>query len=445
MVTMAQSLNSRGVEVLSRLKRTMARALDNNPLSLPARTDLTVTQSATSDGTLTNLPLAASNLLTANARDLVAWYGGYPAGASAASASVVVPVSSMLPGNGNLQGYTNTPSNVTADLSQWTAVMEFMTDATTVELGFLLSNKRVVFLLVNGQYLVDRTTGWTGAGAGNANSFLKIAGLTGINRITALFGVDVSGPSATMVAGLRTNALASVWKPDQQNVLRAAFAGDSFVEGQGLLANGNFVHTVPNAPMAQVAGQLLGIRDVRQFAVGGSGYLADNNGTRSKFAAQIARWAPNGNGPTGQGPFDLIVINHGFNDQAQAAAAPDTFQAEVLADLRLIRSYSAAPIVVLGSQAGKRGPDANTLLVEARIKAAVEQVADPLCRFAPVSADVQPWISGTGQIGATNGSGNSDLYTSAAPDTSHPSLAGHYYLGQRVATAVRAAVSAMLA
>lgn len=437
-------LGGSGIEALGRLKRAMGGAVANNPLALPAiTTGITVTQSTTSDTTLTDVPLTVNaRTLHANATNLFAWYGGVPSAVGGATASVAMPVHTNAPGNGNLQGYANiqtAPGTVSADMNQQTAVMEFMYDGATVELGFMLNNRRVIFFLVNGQYLVDKTTGWTGPNASNQNSFFKITGLpAGINRITAVFGCDSAAPAATFVAGVRIAPLSTVWKPSPQGVLRAAFPSDSFGEALGTLAGSESprrtVQNIANAPMAFVMGQLLGIRDVRQFASGGTGYLADNNGTRSKLSAQIPKWLP-------QGPFDVIIVNHGYNDYAQATGNAAGFQAEVLADLQLMRAGSSAPIVVLGSQAGKRGPDANTLTIEARIKAAVEGFADPLCKFAPVSSDARPWMSGTGYVTATNGSGNSDLYTS--DDGIHPSLAGHAYLGARIADAVRVAVNSM--
>lgn len=412
-------------EPLGQLKRTMARALDSNPLSLPTVSGITVAQSATSDTALAqNLPLATSNALTATALNSVAWYGGTPA--AVGGSYVAVPVTSYAPGNGNLSAFAN--ASVTADQTQLTASMEVLTDSSAIEIGVYLNNTRRVFIQVNGQY-VD-TVGYTGAAAGNANSFIKVTGLTGISRVRVLFGA-AAGAGATFPTTIRINALASLWRPASADVLRMAWAGDSYPEG----TSGDNVLATANAPLPIVAGELLGIRDVRQVVAGGTGYIADNNGTRSKFGAQIPRWI------TAQGPFDLIVISHGYNDYSAANTDMASFTAEVLADLRLIRASSPAPIVVLGSWGGKRGPDQNTLNVETGIQAAVTQFNDPLCRFVAVSSATSPWQFGTGYQGATNGSGNSDLYVST--DGIHPNLAGHRYLGYRAANAIRAAVNAM--
>lgn len=427
MVDIAQSFSVRGVEVLSRLKRTMARAVDNNPLSLPAVTGLTVAQGAATDATIAqNLPLATGNALTATSLNGVSWHGGVPA--AVGGTYVAMPVTSYAPGNGNLQAFAN--ANVTVDQTQLTAAMEFMTDSAAVEVGLFLNNTRKAFILVNGQY-VD-TAGYTGAAADNANSFIKITGLTGINRITVLFGANLGG-GATFPTTVRIAALASIWRPASADVLRMAWAGDSYPEG----TSGDNVLTTANAPLPIVAGQLLGIRDVRQVVAGGTGYLADNNGGRSKFGAQIPRWI------NAQGPFGLIVISHGYNDYSAANTDMAAFIAEVLADLQLIRASSSSPIVVLGSWGGKRGPDQNTLNVETGIQTAVTQFNDPLCRFVAVSSATSPWQFGTGFQGATNGSGNSDLYVST--DGIHPNLAGHRFLGNRAANAIRAAVNNMLA
>lgn len=419
-----------GTEILGRVKRTMAKYLDNNAYSLPAAipSGATVAISATSDTTIaTRLPFASGNVLSSTVLNNIASYGGVvtPAGGT----FLVFPVIDYAPGSGSIAAlaYAGLPSTRSA----WTASQEVMTDAANVELEVYINNTRKVFIEINGR--ITTFSGYTGLQAGNTSNFIKISGLVGVNRIRWFVGPSGNGTASLPVA-LRIDALSSIWKPSQIDVLRMSWSGDSY--GEGLVD----AFLSPIHPMAQVAGFQLGIRDVRQVVAGGCGILATNTGTRPSLRYQIPFWLPS------QGPFDLHVFADGIND---FSFAPADVQSEMLACLQLARSLSAAPIVVLGSQAGARGPDSATIATENAIKAAVVQFNDPLCKFAPVSTDTPTWLNGTGYVGATNGTGNSDFYISNADGVHiHPTgpsatKNGHEYLGNRAAIAIRNAIQSM--
>ena len=95
----------------------------------------------------------------------------------------------------------------------------------------------------------------------------------------------------------------------------------------------------------------------------------------------------------------------------------------------------------MGSHAGARGPDAQTLAIDAAVQAAFAQWADPRSAFIPIASDASPWTFGTGYVGATNGSGNSDVAISA--DGTHPTDLGHVIYDQRATAGVRAAIGRM--
>jgi hypothetical protein len=48
----------------------------------------------------------------------------------------------------------------------------------------------------------------------------------------------------------------------------------------------------------------------------------------------------------------------------------------------------------------------------------------------------EQWITGTGNVPVPKGNGNADLYISA--DGTHPTQAGHDYVGQRLAADIQA-------
>lgn len=236
------------------------------------------------------------------------------------------------------------------------------------------------------------------------------------------------GPA--LIKTIRTAPLYSFWKPCQRDVIRVGWSGDSYSEG----TNGaGTVYPIPNASWPVMTCELLGFRDCRQLAVGATGYLSDDGGLRSKMRDQIPRWAA-------QGPFDLLVFAHGYNDSSFSASA---ITAEVLYDLQLVRAnYPTTPIVVHGCQAGNSGPGASQIATENAIAAAVAQFADQFAVFMPVSTDIPTWLNGTGYSGATNASGNSDIYVD--PDHTHATQSGYQYLSYRSARAIRNALASMI-
>lgn len=367
--------------------------------------------------------MVAGNALTPAATGKMAWYGGVPM--PVANAYVVLPVTSVLPSmTGNLAGYANA-FGVTADMNSWNGALETMTDSDTVEFCIYTNNAKTVFFQVDGEY-VDKI-GSTGTSATTTDYFFRLTFATRKARRIRICLPTLQAGGPCPVKQIRIKSLCDLWKPDQSGVMRLGWAGDSYSEGYPYaLAYGN-------GSWGNIAGEVLGFRDVRQLAVGATGYTTDNGGLRSKLRDQIPRWI------TAQAPFDAIVIGHGYNDYGVAAA---TLTTEVLYDLQLIRAGAPrVPIVVLGSQGGKRGPDAGTILVENTIAAAVAQFADARCVFRPVSTDATPWLNGTGYGGATNASGNSDIYVGA--DGIHPTLAGQEHIGLRAAFAVQGALEAM--
>jgi lysophospholipase L1-like esterase len=95
-------------------------------------------------------------------------------------------------------------------------------------------------------------------------------------------------------------------------------------------------------------------------------------------------------------------------------------------------------IVVLGVWHGNSA-SADRISKENKISAAVTQFNDSKTVFAPtLTATPEAWVTGTGKVGATTGTGNSDIVTGS--DGTHPSDYGHKYIGIRTAEAIREAL-----
>jgi hypothetical protein len=407
----------------------MDDAVNNSPYRRAVMTTPpTISVSASSDATLgPSVAMVASNALTPAALNNVAFYGGVP---SPALGYVAMPVSSWAPAtNGNISSLVGASSpGLTTDQVAWSHAAEIVTDALKAEFCLYNSSNRKVMFQVDGQY-VD-FTGSTSASGSNADTYFELTFATRkVRRIRVLMS-SLLTTGMTMLKAIRVSATCSFWKPNLQNVLRAGWITDSYGEGTNGSAT---IYPIPNAAWPVLASELLGIRDCRQLSAGGTGYLANNSGTRSTLRNQLAKfWA--------QAPFDLLVLGHGYNDTAQSASA---VTAEALYCLQQIRAANAGvPIVVLGTQAGATGPGASTLTTEAAVAAAVASFADPLCKFAPVSTDVPTWLNGTGFSGSTNSTGNSDVYVDT--DHIHPTIVGAEYLSFRTALGVRKAVASMV-
>jgi lysophospholipase L1-like esterase len=408
---------------------TISTAADrgNNPYQRPVSPSApTITVSASSNASLTAYFFASANVLTSTAQTQMSWYGGVPVGIN--GVYIAMPVASVSPNTAGNIGGTQGANN------SWSAAFEFETDATSVQPILFTDNAKKIMFQVDGQY-VD-FTGTTGSGAAADYCFQLTFGTSAIRRIRVMWSTNpATGP--VLPKAIRLTPLASMWQPSQKDVVRVGWIGDSYMQGTNGAAT---IYPIPNAAWPVLTSELLGFRDCRQLAVGGTGWLANNGGLFSKLRDQIPFWA------TTQAPFDLFVVGAGYNDTPPTFTAA-AITAEVQTYLTTLRTqFPNVPVIVLGCQAGSGGPSANQIACENAILAGVNNylaaTADPICKFAPVSTDTPTWFNGTGKVGATNASGNSDTYVDA--DATHPTVLGAQYLAHRTARAVRLALQAMI-
>lgn len=184
---------------------------------------------------------------------------------------------------------------------------------------------------------------------------------------------------------------------------------------------------------AIVMGEALGFDDIRCSGNGGEGVLDPaSSGSLFKFRDRITADAVDSH---------AIAICYGTND---ASFSTNALRDELVLGLQQLRaSFPACPIMVFGSPGNSTGPNAATLTVEAGYAAAVAQLADPAIIHVPVSnpsGGARAMLYGTGRQGATNASGNSDIYVGT--DAVHWNAAGHAYCGFWMADAAVAAITA---
>jgi len=217
---------------------------------------------------------------------------------------------------------------------------------------------------------------------------------------TAFFGCNIR-PTETLMpapAGLRMTVLGDSYT--------AAVASPSM--------------NAVNDGFAQVLGDCLGAFDCRMSGAGGQGFLnAAAAGAAYKLRDRIG-WDLPANS-------DVVVVAMGYNDIAQNQAS---LQAEALLALQAIRAQAPnAFVIVLGVVGAATGPSAGATTCEASILAAFLAWADPHSLHVPCSSHAGgPMLYGTGRVGATNASGNSDVYIGT--DSAHPAdAAAHAFIG----------------
>lgn len=223
----------------------------------------------------------------------------------------------------------------------------------------------------------------------------------------------------------RIDALSRWTDPTPLEPVSALFVGESHTQS-GTNGAGYWDGWV------RITADKTGIWDAQVAGVASTGFIVrGSTGNFATIGEAALRWIT-------RKQWSMIVIGGGYNDAGQSGAA---ITAAVLALARAARAANPnALIVILGVEGGATGPSAGIIAVEQAKKAAFDQFADGFSVFIPISAAAEPWEYGTGRVGATNGSGNSDIYF--GPDTSppHKNLAGERYFAERMNVALRQAV-----
>jgi len=328
----------------------------------------------------------------------------------------------------NLLGATYTSTGTAFNLATTTrsdastfaysGVMEFWTNSPKISVGYLTSALDCL-VEIDGT-LVSKTT-YTRSGSGTQYLILDFSALAVKNRLVRIWSIN----SPRFI--YRTN-LYSCWALSTDNIVKCVITGDSYTGATGASST--------NLSWANIVGNLLGFRDTRACGIGGTGYLAPSSGTAWKCIHHISD-------VTTPSP-DVVIFAHGANDASYSSSA---VTAEALLNYQAVRAaLPNAVIIVLGPWALASGPSAGILATEAAILAAVTAFNDPLCKFVRQTTDpAGSWINGTGRTGATNGTGNADIYIGgvAGTDTSHPNDLGHLYLARRASNGVADAIASI--
>jgi len=225
--------------------------------------------------------------------------------------------------------------------------------------------------------------------------------------------------------GLTIEPNYNVWKAAPSSP-RVVVIGDSYTEGLGATYN--------VSGYSRQLGQRLGIADIWAQGEGSLGFLSTGTQSgltaRQKLDTDVTAYAP-----------DWIVVALGIADTGQT---PSAVQAEAeLFFAKLLADNPEAPVTVIGPWRAPGTNPPSTIFDAVRLAAAAQTDAVASKRLFYVDTLAENWQQIAGRIGATSGTGNSNVYIGT--DNIHPAQAGHDYLGRRVFDAVTTHARALVA
>ena len=194
---------------------------------------------------------------------------------------------------------------------------------------------------------------------------------------------------------------------------RVLFIGDSYTEGTGAQS--------PLTGYAFTTARALGW-DIHVDGQGGTGYVnpgPQQNGARQTITTRA--------GIVDTPPYDYIVVAAGINDTSYPLDAVRAAAAESYARIRQVAPK--ATLIVVGPWWPTGAPVPEVVALNAAIR---EEAKGADAIFVDPIRD--RWITGS----ISTGRGNAPEYISK--DGTHPSQAGHDYLGERLAKAIASTI-----
>lgn len=425
--TKAATISQINNTVQQRLKRAAIRAAAANPEDAPEdATGITLSMATSADSNLTRIygTVAGAAPLQNVTIDRVARFTG---GRYTLESNnrVVMPVANAGPvSTGNLAFLLP----ATPGYSAWGWEVETRTEAQKLQVRIAGNTASGVRVVVDGRYVSKTPLAYA---SNNTQNYLTLEFGTRKSRL-----IRIEGAGSAQIVNIAVAPTASLAREPQVDRVVAFAVGDSYSEGTGATIPGLFAFT-------KAWGRHLGWTDVRQVAVGSTGFYSNSGGNRKTIRQQVADWFVV-NSDIAPTDVDVVTVAGGYNDFNFYGSAinPAQYVAEVTAALQTIRAACPnAIILVFGSHAGARGPDAQTLAVDAAIQTAFAQWGDARSAFIPIASDASPWTFGTGNEASTKGDGNADVLI--APDGSHPNNLGHNVYDARGTAAIRAVIARM--
>lgn len=356
-----------------------------------------------------------------------------PPGVALAGTDVTGPY--QYAGAGNFQiGSVSPDTNYVLPLSKYpntyasgqgTWSVEFGTDAQVLQVRMkYISTSTVYRLSIDGRKVTDLMQSSGGITPGSGHLITIDLGSAIPRRIRLDFSTFPFG-------GIYIAPTATMWSLPLAGG-RLAVLGDSISDGSAMNTGagcGTWVDRV---------GRLLGCTDVWRQGRGGTGYITAGSFAifQDRLANDIILYSP-----------DRLIIWGGYNDSGGSQPAIATAAALVFSTVQA--ALPNCQMTVIGCWSPTGSPSSGQVNTTATLKAAAASAGLPFISpqdgaiynaAGTLVATHGTWITGTGHVGATTGSGNADLYVGS--DTVHPTDAGHIYLTRRIYAALRALMPA---
>ena len=333
--------------------------------------------------------------------------GGFQIGSGTPDSTYVLPTTR----------YPNTRGSLSSSQSIWS--VEFGTDATGFQLRFNWQTGGCVRITVDGRRMTDLMQSLGGTTPGSTHMLTVNLGTAQPRTVRLDFAVAPFG-------GIYLPPGASMWKPATPSKRIMVF-GDS-------ISGGSSMNTAGGAgTWFSRAARLLGYSDAWNESLGGTGYI-----TAGSFATLGTR-APIDVIPNSP---DVLIISAGYNDNGGSQPSIASAAASLYSAIKT--GLPSTAIYVIGCWSPSGSPAASITNTDNTIKAAAAAASLPF--ISPLTGGIYnaagtliathgAWITGTGRVGATTGSGNADTYIGT--DAVHPTDVGHKYLGDRVVAAIQ--------
>ena len=403
------ALAPKRIATLEKLRRAAAQAASANAYDSAAMASPpTITTSTSHSGTYSKTWAAVTS--GAPNTGLFTFQGGAARVSTYAAAAVVFPAFTVAPGTtGSLSAVYSTDVTANSGL----AAIEFVTDAPTFEIELDPYRQQAgVKVIVDGVYASKSPTLLT---TGGATAFLTLAFGSRARRHIRIETQD-------FFYGVRTTPTDTVSPaPTAPDAVRAVMLWDSYGVGGGLPTPTDLTIALP-----AILAHRIGARDMRVPAIGGTGMLVSvvSSVTYNTFRQRLPGMIDYSPGA------DVVFAPMSLNDVYSGFTSAQIASEALLLYAALRAAYPDAFIVATGVSPKNSGPAVNYTGAETAVAAAFAAWADPFSAFIPVATAASPWFTGTGSVGATNASGNCDIYLNS--DGVHPAgeAGSAYYAGR---------------
>lgn len=344
--------------------------------------------------------------------------GAFTIGATSPDTNYVLPTSRY-------------PNTYSSGQSIWS--IEFGTDAATLQVRFkyMSSTASGYRLSVDGRKVTDLTqlvSALPGIGTtGNGHLLTIDFGSAAPRRVRIDFAVMPFG-------GVYLPPGASIWQVPLQGG-RLMVLGDSISDGAAGNVGGG------SGTWFARAARLLGSTDAWEQGRGGTGYISAGTSPvyavfQDRIAQDVTPYSP-----------DRLIIWGGYNDNTGSQSAIGTAAASLFSALK--SALPACQMYVIGCWAPTGSPAGSITNTDATLRTQAAAAGIPF--ISPITgacydatgalvATQGPWITGTGKVGSTTGTGNADTWISS--DGVHPTDTGHIGLSRRITAAITALMPA---